>query len=317
MTLTSKLFTEIFRPKEIKKMVLPDRIRQELEKGLSQNMLFYSTSPGSGKTTATRILSEGYDILYINASAERGIDVIRESIMNFAGTYTFDGASGKKVVVLEEMDGLTTDSFNALRAVIEKYSDNVRFIGNCNNINKIPEPIQSRFNCIPFYPINVEENNKLFDDYCSYVSAVLNISKIGIKYDDETLREFVKTYFPNMRSIMNAIQSLSTQGITELNRDAIIKTFNCSDLFESIFNSNDPVENYKLVMSSYSSDVDSTMAAFSTDFINFIISTHPDKIDRIPCSIIAIANYVSQLSTSIDKVLVLLATVYKLQEIMK
>ena len=158
----------------------------------------YTTTNGiiHHNTTLTRILSKGYDTLTINCSAERGIDTIREKIMGFSSAISLlDGKENIKVIVLEECDGMTNDAFDSLRAVIEKFAGSVRFIGNCNNINKIPEPIQSRFNVIPCYPINAEEEKYLFEGYVNYVGQILNYIKCT--YNDETLHHYMLKVFMN------------------------------------------------------------------------------------------------------------------------
>ena len=315
MSTVHKLFTEIFRPQSIDQAVLIPRIYNEVSQGLKQNIMFFGR-PGSGKSTLTRILSKGYDTLTINASAERGIDVIREKITNFASAISLmDGAEKVKVIVLEECDGLTSDSFDALRAVIERYADSVRFIGNCNNINKIPAPIQSRFKCIPIDPLNQEEEQMLFDGYVNYVGQVL--THIKCAYTDEVLREFVKANFPDMRSIMNQIQSIHISGAKELDKNSLIKSFDCSDLFEQIVNNNDPIENYKLITSNYAGNVDATMESISKSFIDFIRINYSIYNSKIPMCVIAIAEHNNMLPNAIDKVIVLLSLVYKLQIIIK
>lgn len=315
MSTVNKLFTEIFRPNQINNVVLLPRIYNEVAKGLTQNLLFFGPA-GSGKTTLTRILARGYDTMTINCSEERGIDIIREKIIGFSSSISLlNGKEQIKIIVLEECDGMTSDAFDSLRAVIEKYSDSVRFIGNCNNINKIPEPIQSRFNCIPCYPINAQEETILFDGYVKYVGQILN--HIKCSYTDDVLKEFVKINFPDMRSILNSIQSLYIQGAKELSRDNLIKTFDCSDIFNIIINGGDPIDNYKLIISEYSNKIDEAMLSISQNFVDFIRTSYPQYKNKIPMCIIAIAEYMAQLPNAIDKVIVLLATIYKLQIIIK
>lgn len=312
----NKLFTEIFRPGTLNNMVILPRIYNEVSKGLIQNILLYGTSPGTGKSTLTRILSKGYDTMTINCSEERGIDTIREKIIGFSSSLSLlNGVDQIKVIVLEECDGMTADAFDSLRAVIEKYADSVRFIGNCNNINKIPVPIQSRFNCIPCYPINQEEEDYLFAGYVNYVGQILNYIKCS--YTDDLLKEFVKTNFPDMRSTLNAIQSLYITGATELSRENLVKTFDCGELFDLIINNSDPIENYKMIVAQYSNRVDETMLSISQNFVDYIRTAHPEFGPKIPMCIIAIAEYMNQLSTAIDKMIVLLACVYKLQVILR
>lgn len=310
---TNKLFTELLRPKTLNNVIAPDRIKKELSRGLVQNILMYG-SPGCGKSSTARILCADYDTLSLNGSAERGIDIMRERVVQFCSHVSLEEGSEKlKCVYIDEADGITTEGWEALRNTIERYADSVRFILTCNRIDKIPDPIKSRFNCIPFYPINKDEERFVFDMYCKYIGAVL--TNINIKYDEDTLKEFINVSFPDMRSILNSVQKLYLQGATELDRNSLIKTFECSDLFERIFTVLDPVENYKLVMSEYANYPDDTVIAFSKNFVDFLRTNHPDKIAKIPYCVIAIAEHARDITMVPDKVITLLSLVYKLQTI--
>lgn len=316
MAATQKLFTEVFRPKNLDGLILTPRVRNELSKGLVTNLILYSSTPGTGKTTIARILTEGYDVLKLNGSTENGIDVIRNQVVSFASQISLEGGSEKmKIVYLDEADGLSDAAWDGLRETIERYANSVRYICTCNRIDKIPTPIRSRFNCIPLYPINKEEESMIFDAYVQYVGTIL--SKLQVEYQDDVLKEFVRTSFPDMRSILNTIQALYLQGAKELDRESLIKTFDCSDLFEQIISGNDPAGNYMFIMENYASSPDDTMLALSKDFIDFVRKTYPEYNSKIPYMIIAIAEYISQLSISADKVIVLLACCFKLQTIIK
>ena len=120
-----------------------------------------------------------------------------------------------------------------------------------------------------------------------------------------------------MRSILNTLQTLHLQGASELDRESLIKTFDCSDLFEMIVSGNDPVENYKFIMGNYSSSPDEAMNAISQSFIEFVRKNYPQHNSKIPYIIISIAEYMSQLTSSPDRVVVLLACCFKLQTILK
>lgn len=311
---TQRLFTELFRPKTLDGVILPPRVRAELSKGLIQNIFLYSNSPGTGKSTIARILTAGYDTLKLNGSSENGIDVIRNQVVQFASTISLEmGAEKLKVVYIDEADGLTDAAWDALRETIERYADTVRFICTCNKIEKIPDPIRSRFNCIPMLPINKNEESLVFSQYCEYIGKIF--THLKIKYEQDVLVEFVKNSFPDMRTILNTIQTLYTQGATELDRESLIKTFDCSDLFELIVKGTDPVANYKLIMANYGTSPDDTLLEISKSFIEFIRVNYPEHSNKIPYLIIAIAEYINQLSGSPDKIIVLLACCFKLQTI--
>lgn len=315
MAVTQKLFTELFRPNQLDNVILLPRIKSELSRGLVTNLLLYGP-PGSGKTTLARILTKDFDVLYLNGSAENGIDIVRNKITSFASQLSLEyGQEKVKVVYIDECDGFSAAAFDGMRETIEHYASSVRFIMTCNRIDKIPGYIQSRFNCIPVYPINKEESDWLFNNYVQYIGMIL--TKLNISYENDVLLEFVKASFPDMRSLLNSIQSLHLQCATCLDRNSIIKTFDCSDLFEKIVSGNDPVDNYKFVMANYSSSPDEAMLAISQSFIEFIRINYSQYISKIPYLIITIAEYISQLSTSPDRVIVLLACVFKLQTILK
>jgi DNA polymerase III delta prime subunit len=316
MAVSKKLFTELFRAKRLDQLILPSRIRTELEKGLVTHTFLYGPA-GTGKTTIARILTEGYDVLKLNGSSENGIDVIRNQVVDFASTMSLMGGSEKlKVIFIDEADGLTENAWDALRETLERYHESVRYICTCNKFNKIPEPIKSRFNCIPVYPVTVAEEQEVIGYICEYVRKILKGVNVTCA-NDEVLFAFVKNHFPDMRTILNSIQSLYVQGVTELNTDSIIKTFECADLFNMIVTGNDPVENYKLVMGNYSSYPDDVMMTLSKTFIDFIRTNYPQYNAKIPHLIVAIAEYMAQLPTAPDKVLVMLACCFKLQLILR
>ena len=166
MDLTSKLFTEVFRPTKLDGLVLPVRIYNELKQGLVQNIMLYGPA-GSGKSSIARILVNGFDTMRLNGSSENGIDIVREKVVSFASAISLEFGSEKmKVIYIDEADGFTSQAWDALRETIERYAGSVRFVCTCNKIDKIPAPIQSRFSCIPVYPINKAEEDALFAGYC-------------------------------------------------------------------------------------------------------------------------------------------------------
>ena len=321
---TDKLLTEVLRPKQLAWVAMPDRVRSQLqtfENGeVAQNILLYSSSPGTGKTTITKILSKPYlesgCCKVINASKERGIDVIRETIINFASTYSLLGnINSKKLIVLEEMDGLTRESFDALRAIMEEQAGSVRFIGNCNNIAKIPEPIQSRFLCIPMFAINPEEEADLFEQYVELVGKYLGLSKIS--YTPDNLRAFVKMYFPNMRSIINEIQSMVIQEKHELTLGELSKQCGCEELLDAAFSKMDPVDMYKLIISNYSMTAFDALRSITDDFVEYILTKHPEHTNLIEDLTILTAQYMAYANMSVDKTIYLRALMCEISKLIE
>lgn len=267
-------------------------------------------------TTITKILAKPYtDVLEINASAERGIDTIRESIIGFASSLSLmDGKQKTKIVILEECDGFTNDAWMAMRATMEKFHKNVRFIANCNYPEKIPAPILSRFNVIPLYPINNEEENYLIEEYSKRIGAIL--TKLQIEYTDEILKEFIKMDFPDMRTLLNKVQSLFNRGERVLSRESLNGNFDFESLFKISITSSNPWDNYKVVVGEWSNKVDECILAFGKDFPEYLRINLPDKISKLPLVIIAIAEHAAQLNQVPDKMVTLLSLIYKIQIIL-
>ncbi len=203
----NNLWVEKYRPKTLDDILLDEDIKQHFKKIVDDvpNLLFYG-SPGTGKSTLAKIIVNDIlkcQYLYINASDENGIDTIRNKVINFAQTRSIDGS--KKIVILEEADGLTGESLRILRNVMEEYVDTTRFILTGNYLNKIIEPIRSR--CVMF---------KLQTGVASCVRRVVEILKAENIVVDSNLKtklaEFTTERYPDMRRIINDLQKYSVTG---------------------------------------------------------------------------------------------------------
>jgi len=142
-------FTEKYRPKTFEQVVGVeelDRIKKLcINLSSSQNILFFGPA-GTGKTTVAKIIiadNQPVDVLKINGSSQAGIEFVREQLVPFCSSSSIGGK--KRIVFIDEFDGVTPTAFKALRETIERYAYNVVFICTCNYLDKIPEPIQSRF----------------------------------------------------------------------------------------------------------------------------------------------------------------------------
>lgn len=210
------LWTQKYRPNRVEDCILPKSVKDIFQKftatGEIPNFLL-AGSAGTGKTTiAHAICAEiGADVLFLNASLENGIDILRVKIAQFASTVSF--GDGVKVVILDEADHLNANSTQvALRGFMEEFSANCRFILTCNTPSKIIEPLHSRCVVVNF-KIEKEEVSKLSLQFFKRIKQVLELE--GITYDKQVVAELIKKYFPDFRRTLNELQRYSVGGIID------------------------------------------------------------------------------------------------------
>lgn len=310
-----ELFTEKFRPKNLKTLIATDRIKNELKRGVIQNMLFYG-SPGTGKSSTLFIMSQDHPYLYINASEEGKIDTIRERISKFCATTSLiEGKEKIKCVLLDEVDGASDEFYRALRGVMEKYSKNARFLATANYIERVPEAMHSRFQMVSFDPLDNKEEKEIFEEYKKRVIAILNAAKIS--FTDDSVINLINKDFPDMRKTMNKLQSIYLRGVKELNAETVIDVQNFEDLFQQCLKTPDkPYDNYKQLVSQYANRVDEALISLGQNFPEYLKEKDPSKEAKIPLILIAVAEYQYQKAFTIDKMVTLLACVYKIQNIL-
>jgi len=196
-------FIEKYRPKCLNEVVSQDETTKILKLCVTQNklthMLFYGP-PGSGKTSTIMALSrdiygEYYKsmILELNGSDDRGINIIRTQIKNFAKTKNIVFPDKPKIIILDEADSLTTDAQFALRRVIEKYTSNVRFCIICNYLNKVIPAIQSRCVTFQFSGVNTQKIKEKIKEIKKLENLKLKIKDINIicEYADGDFRKIL------------------------------------------------------------------------------------------------------------------------------
>ncbi len=207
------LFVEKYRPKTINECVLPKQLKKTFTNivngGEIPNMLF-SGSAGVGKTTVAKAICNelNVDYIMINGSEEGNIDTLRGKIKQFASTVSLQG--GYKVVILDEADYLNPQSTQpALRAFMEEFSKNCRFIMTCNFKNKIIEPLHSRCSVYEFV-IPSNEKASMAAGFLKRLTDILR--KEEIPYKQEALASLIMKYFPDWRRVLNEIQRYSITG---------------------------------------------------------------------------------------------------------
>lgn len=311
------LFTEKYRPKDLSSLILPDRVMNKFKDGITQNMLF-AGSPGTGKTSTAKAIVQQWDLpyIYINASTDTSVDVIRTRITDFCSTMSIlDDRNKFKVVILDEVDGVSDQFFKALRATMETFASNSRFIATCNYINKLPDPILSRFEVINF-DFDKAEESELTKKYIKRVYDICGKEEMTI--EKPALVEFVRRNFPDLRTTLNKLQGYKTQGTSNITIEDV-KKFNSvyKDVFELIFNETDPIKNYQYLVGEYSNRVDDVLQTLGEEFIEYIRSEKQNAIKHVPQIAITVAEHQAQRNLVIDQVITLLSCVYKLQEIVR
>ena len=230
------LWCEKYRPRKIEDCILPESNKKTFLEFLNNKEipnLMLAGPAGCGKTTVAKALCEelGVDYYVINGSDEgRFLDTVRNNAKNFASTVSLSSTAKHKVIIIDEADNTTNDVQLLLRASIEEFANNCRFIFTCNYKNKIIEPLHSRCAVIEF-GVKSREKPKLAAAFFTRLQGILQIE--SIQYDQKVLIELVNKHFPDWRRVLNECQRYAVGGQIDT---GILASFSDSNINELIKN---------------------------------------------------------------------------------
>jgi DNA polymerase III delta prime subunit len=212
------IWAERFRPSKLDDVIIPDAVKTQfrafIAEGQLPNLLLTSATPGTGKTTTSKVLCNemGIKPLFINASINNSIDDIRMTVTQYATTMAismFGDKVNHKVVILDEADRLSPAAQDAMKGLIEEVHRNCRFIFTANNKSKIIEPLQSRLTHIEFR-FSKAESDKMMARMLKRAFDILDETKTP--YNKMAVAGIVKHYFPDNRSLLTFLQSEAAKG---------------------------------------------------------------------------------------------------------
>ena len=297
------LYVEKYRPQMIDDCILPDETKKTFKefvaKGEIPNLLL-AGPPGIGKTTIAKALCNelGADYYVINGSDEgRFLDTVRNQAKNFASTVSLTGSSKHKIIIVDESDNTTNDVQLLLRANIEAFYSNCRFIFTCNYKNKIIEPLHSRCAVIDF-TIKGKQKAQVASNFFKRLQSILDAEKI--EYDQKVLVELISSHFPDFRRILNECQRYSTSGKID---SGILTTFTDVTVNELVRHMKEKnfTEVRKWVISNLDNDASVLLRKVYDSCYTYLTS------ESIPAAVLIIAKYQYQCAFVCDQEINLLA----------
>ena len=303
-------WTEKYRPQTIDDIVLSAEAKTLIEKYINEEIidnLFLCSRPGQGKTSLAKLLAYNIfecDTLYVNASDENNVEVVRTKITGFARTRSSNGKF--KIVILDEADGFANaQAQRILRALMEEVSENTRFIITANNKNRIHDAIRSRCKMVDITPPKE-----------GVIRRVLQIlSKEGIEMDKAVelpkLKSLIERFYPDIRRIIKNLQACVFNGVLKL-KDYSVDSMFIKNVLNYVLDQ-DYTELRRYIINNESM-FNNDYASMIADFYHLIIDS--DLVDDTvkPNWTIIIADYLYKFEEIIDPEINAFACLYKLMK---
>ena len=297
------IWVEKYRPQTIEECILPENIkktfREFLNKGEIPNMLL-SGPPGVGKTTVAKALCNelGVDFYVINGSDEgRFLDTVRNNAKNFASTVSLSSEAKHKVIIIDEADNTSNDVQLLLRAFIEEFAGNCRFIFTCNYKNKILEPLHSRCAVVEF-SIKGKEKQEVAASFFKRLNDILE--KERIEADKKVLVELINKHFPDWRRVLNECQRYSVSGKIDSGILAAFSDVAVNELIKNLKDKNFP-EVRKWVNSNMDNDTTVLLRRIYDNLYTSLVSS------TVPAAVLVLAKYQYQAAFVADQEINMLA----------
>lgn len=312
--IASNVWVERYRPKHIKDMVLPKDFMKFFKNIIDNcgdegipNLLLSSPTPGTGKSSISFAIVNDLnaDFLYINNSSENSVDVLRSQIAGFASTMSFNG--GKKIVILDEVDGSTPQFQRALRAFIEEYDKSCRFILTCNNIGRIIEPLRQGRTMVFDFDMG-KYKDELVPKITERIKGILKHE--GVEFVDDVIEKIVLKTFPSLRKAIAFCQQY-VQIHGKIDEDAIPKDLD-KELIETFIGGDKP--NVTATRAFIENEGMSATEVFHTLFTSFV--PHEKCIKKAQATIL-LAEYEYRSTVSADPALQIAACLIELVGCMK
>ncbi len=297
------LWVEKYRPKTIEDCILPETTKKTfldfLDKGEVPNLLL-SGPAGCGKTTVAKALCNelGVDYYVINGSDEgRFLDTVRNNAKNFASTVSLSSDARHKVIIIDEADNTTSDVQLLLRASIEEFSGNCRFIFTCNYKNKIIEPLHSRCAVIEF-AIKGKEKQEIAAQFFNRINGILDSERV--QSDKKVLAELINSHFPDWRRVLNECQRYSVGGRIDSGILAHFSDVKVNDLIKNLKDKNFP-EVRKWCVNNLDNDPGVLLRRIYDNLYSSLVPA------TIPAAVLILAKYQYQIAFVADQEINMLA----------
>ena len=314
------LLWEKYRPKTLDDVILLPRIRSHFELGVSKNYIFYGHY-GTGKTSLARVLIGRYSkdkaFLEINSSLYTSIDVLRSEVEKFCKTQPMlETEDPIKYIFLDEFERVSSQYQDALKAFIETYHKNVRFILTTNHINKISDGIKSRFTCIDFDCQTPQEEKFLKQEIYKKITNVVSLKEeINLSKDD--LVNIINKKFPDFRGMFVELQNFKDTG--ELNSvQSNVSTKLKLDLYNILYDKSLDYEKiYHFIMSNFGPDkIDIIIKLLGKSFVDWSIQEKRENIDKLFELNYVLSDYSSKLETNTDPIILGMTIIGKFRDIL-